>query len=226
MNILDKTRDLTYYNFPSSQYIQEEHEKSQIYLHHTAGNSSATGVFKYWETTSERVATCIVIAGKPGKKDFFKDGDIVQGFASRHFGYHLGLKEATFQKNGVPYKSLDKISIGIEICNWGQLTHKNGKFYNWVNKLVPEGEVIELETPHRNHKYYHNYTDAQIASTEKLLRYWGSRYNIPLAYNPDIFDMCKRALKGEPGVYTHNSVRYDKVDIYPHPKLVQMLKSL
>jgi len=35
-----------------------------------------------------------------------------------------------------------------------------------------------------------------------------------------------RALRGEAGVYTHNSVRYDKVDIYPHPKMIEMLKSL
>lgn len=225
MNVLDK-KDIIQYDFPKSQYIQEEHPKSQIYLHHTAGNSNAVGVFKYWETTSERVATCVSIAGKPGKADKFKDGDIVQGFSSRHFGYHLGLREATFQKNGVPYKSLDKISIGVEICNWGQLTYKDGKFYNWVNKPVPETEVIELETPHRKYKYYHNYTDAQIVSLEKLLRYWGTKYGIPLTYNEDIFDICPRALKGEPGVYTHNSVRYDKVDIYPHPKLIEMLKSL
>jgi len=33
-------------------------------------------------------------------------------------------------------------------------------------------------------------------------------------------------LKGKAGVFTHNSVRKDKVDVYPHPKLIEMLKSL
>ena len=35
-----------------------------------------------------------------------------------------------------------------------------------------------------------------------------------------------RALKGESGVYTHNSVRFDKIDITPQPKMIAMLKSL
>ena len=42
----------------------------------------------------------------------------------------------------------------------------------------------------------------------------------------DIWDITPRALKGEKGVFTHNSVRRDKVDIYPHPKMIEMLKSL
>ena len=50
--------------------------------------------------------------------------------------------------------------------------------------------------------------------------------NIPLKYNPDIWDVTTRALKGESGVYTHNSVRYDKVDVSPQPKLIEMLQSL
>ena len=30
----------------------------------------------------------------------------------------------------------------------------------------------------------------------------------------------------ENGVYTHNSVRKDKADVYPHPKLIEALKAL
>jgi hypothetical protein len=47
-----------------------------------------------------------------------------------------------------------------------------------------------------------------------------------LKQSNEIFGLDRRALAGEPGVYTHNSVRRDKVDIYPHPKMIQMLKSL
>ena len=86
--------------------------------------------------------------------------------------------------------------------------------------------MCELDTPYKGYKYYHNYTDAQIESTRQLLVYWGELYNIPLTYNKDIFDLTPRAYKGEAGVFTHNSVRPDKVDVYPHPKLIEMLKSL
>lgn len=210
-------------SFSANQYMQEEHPKKQIYIHHTAGNADGAQVFKAWEANTERIATCVTISGVGST---CVDGEIIQGFSSKHWAFHLGLKESTFQKAGLPYKSLDKISIGIEVCNWGQLTLKAGKFYNYVNSVVPQDQVCELATPHRGYKYYHNYTDAQIASIKHLLLLWKDRYAIPLTYNEDIWDITPRALKGEAGVFTHNSVRTDKVDVYPHPKLIEMLKTL
>jgi hypothetical protein len=209
--------------FPESQYIREEHPKKQIYLHHTAGNPNGENVFKHWESNVERVATCVTISGI-GKG--CKDGEIVQGFQSKFWGFHLGLQESTFHKAGLKYKSLDRISIGIEICNWGQLTLKDGKYYNYVNGVVPESQVIKLTKKYKGHQYFHNYTDAQIESVKKLLLLWKEKYGIPLKYNEDIWDICPRALAGEKGVFTHNSVRRDKIDIYPHPKMIEMLKSI
>lgn len=226
MNVLDKSKDIATVDFLATQYIQEETYKFQIYLHHTAGNSNPYGVFKDWESNRERIATCVTVGGKPSRTDTFVDGQIVQGFSSKHWAYHLGLRESTFHNFNLPYKSLDRLAIGIEICSWGQVTRKDGKFYSWANRVVPEDQVIELATPFRGFKYFHNYTDAQIVSVEKLLRYWGQRYNIPLTYKEDIWDVCPRALSGASGIFTHNSVRYDKVDIYPHPKMIEMLKSL
>lgn len=209
--------------FPTNQYIREEHPKTQIYLHHTAGNPNGENVFKHWAGNTERIATCVTISGK-GTGCI--DGQIIQGFPSKFWAFHLGLKESTFQKAGVPYKSLDRTSIGIEICNWGQLTEKNGKFYNYVGGAAPLSQVIKLDKPYKGHQFFHNYTDAQIASVKELLLLWKDKYKIPLKYNEDIWAISKRALSGEPGVYTHNSVRTDKIDIYPHPKMIEMLKSL
>lgn len=210
-------------SFPATQYFQEEHPKKQIYIHHTAGNASAEAAFQGWASNTERIATCVAISGKSRNT---VDGQIVQGFSSKHWAYHLGVKQDVFTKAGVAYQSLDKISIGIEICNWGQLTLKNGKFYTYVGTEVPASEVCTLEKPFKGFQYYHNYTDAQIESVRQLLLLWKERYGIPLTYQEDIWDVTKRALKGEPGVYTHNSVRKDKVDIYPHPKMIAMLQSL
>lgn len=209
--------------FPESQYFQEAIPKKQIYLHHTAGNSSADNVFQGWASNTERIATCVSISGK-GKNSI--DGQIVQGYSSKYWAYHLGLKQAVFTKHKVPYQSIDKLSIGIEICNWGQLTKKGDKFFNYVDKEVPADEVCELASPFKGYKYFHNYTDAQIESTKELLLLWNKTYGIPLTYHEDIWDVTPRALKGELGVFTHNSVRTDKVDVYPHPKLIAMLKSL
>jgi hypothetical protein len=210
-------------SFPGNQYFQEEFPKTQIYLHHTAGNPSATNVFLDWQSNASRIATCVAISGK---STFTTDGEIVQGFSSRHWAYHLGIKQDVFDDAKVKYQSLDRISIGIEICSWGQLTLRDGKYYNYVNREVPESEVCVLDKPYKGYKYFHDYTDAQIASVKELLLHWKEKYNIPLDYNQDIFGINQRALKGAPGVYTHNSVRTDKVDVYPNPKLIKMLQSL
>lgn len=208
-------------DFPVTQYIREEHTKKQIYLHHTAGNPSGNGVFNWWASNPERVATCVAISGKGSN-----DGQIVQGFSSKYWAYHLGIKRSVFDSFGMPFINLDKISIGIEICNWGQLSFTNGKFYNYVGGVVPEEDVIKLDVPYKRHIYFHNYTDAQIQSVKDLLILWNQRYGIPIKYNEDIWSVTARALRGDAGVFTHNSVRADKVDIYPHPKMIQMLKSL
>lgn len=212
--------------FSDTQYFKEENPKTQIYLHHTAGNGSAINTAKYWNTNADRIATAFVITGIVKPNDAERDGSIIQCFGSKYYAYHLGLKQSTFTENKVPFKSLDKISIGIEICNWGQLKLVNGKYMNYVDREVPKNEVIELATPYKGYKYWQTYTDAQIQSTKNLLLYLCEKFNISKAYNEDIWDISKRALKGESGIYTHNSVRKDKVDVYPHPKLIEMLKSL
>jgi len=45
-------------------------------------------------------------------------------------------------------------------------------------------------------------------------------------YNESIWDIDLFALKNEKGIYTHNSVRRDKSDVYPCPRLIEMLKNL
>jgi len=210
-----------------SQYLKEEAVKTQIVLHHTAGNSSGPATIKMWDTDDRgRIATCVTISGKGLSKDTF-DGEICQAFSSKYWAYHLGIKGDVFRANGVPAKNLDKTSIGIEICSWGPLEKRGDKFYNYVDREVPVDQVTELATPYKGHKYYHRYTDAQIDSVRQLLTYWKQLYNIDLTYrDADMWTVSKRALRGENGVYTHNSYRKDKTDIHPCPRMIAMLKTL
>jgi hypothetical protein len=210
------------------QYVNEETKKLQIVLHHTAGNSSAPGTIKMWDADDRgRIATCVVISGKGLSKDTF-DGEIAQAFSSKKWAYHLGLKPDVFRAMAVPYRSIDPLAIGIEICNWGPLTLKaDGKYYNYVDRVVPNDQVCELSVPYKGHKYYHAYTDAQIESVRQLLVYWSKLHSIPLTYNEkDMWEISKNALSAVPGLYTHNSYRKDKSDISPQPKMIAMLKAL
>jgi len=210
-----------------SQYMKTEVKKNMIVLHHTAGNSSGVGTIKMWDNDNRgRIATCVVISGKGQSKDTY-DGEICQAFSSKYWAYHLGLKTDIFRSKGVPYKSIDPMAIAVEICNWGPLTKKGDKFYNYVDREMPSDQVCELDTPYKGHKYYHSYTDAQIESLRQLMLYWGELYGIDLTYHEeDMWDISVRGLKGENGVYSHNSFRKDKSDIYPCPRMIAMLKSL
>ena len=209
-----------------SQYFKEETPKRQIVLHHTAGGPSAINVISSWDADDRgRIATPIVISGPNARGTY--DGEICQAFSSRHWAYHLGIKPEVFRAYKVSYQKLDKIAIGIEICNWGQLTLKNGKYYNYVDREVPANQVTTLETPYKGFKYFHRYSDAQIQSVKDLLVYWKGVYNIDLTYNYDqMFTVNTKALKGENGLYSHNSYRRDKIDIYPCPRMIEMLKTL
>lgn len=201
----------------NDQFIQEEHKKKQIYLHHTAGGGNPIAVAKYFEQKEGKVATAFVIGEK---------GTIVQLFSSKHWAYHLGLKPEVFSDMGVTYQSLDKISIGIEICNYGPLKKQNGYFVNYVGGRVDRSQVTELNGKYKGHIWWQKYTDAQIESTRQLLVYLCDTYGISKDYFDSIFDIDKRALKGENGIFTHNSVRHDKSDIYPCPRMIEMLKNL
>lgn len=203
--------------FPETQYVKEVVKKTQIYLHHTAGGSSADAVFTDWAKSPERIATSFVISG---------NGEVVQGFDPKYWAFHLGLRESAFHSLGLKYRSLDKSSIGIEICNWGQLTFKDGKYYTYVGREVHKNYVRTLDKPFKGFLHYYDYSPLQIESVRKILIGLNEVFNIPIDYNPDIWDITNRALSGSSGVFTHNSVRRDKNDVYPHPDLIQMLKSL
>lgn len=207
------------------QYYSEVVIKKQIVLHHTAGNSNAVNVVADWNSDERgRIATCMIISGK-GKNTI--DGEIIQAFSSKKWAYHLGVKQDVFRAKKLPWMNLDKISIGIEICNWGQLEKIGDKFFNYVDREVPADEVTELETPFKGYKYFHKYTDAQIQSVSDLLLYWKDVHGIPLTFDYDrLFTVNNGALTGTAGLYTHNSYRKDKVDIYPCPRMIEMLESL
>lgn len=209
-----------------TEYFKEEYVKTQIVLHHTAGNASAVNVVNDWnKDTRGRIATCVSISG-PGAKNSY-DGEIVQCFSSRFWAYHLGIKGDVFKAYKVPHQILDRISIGIEICNWGGLDKVGNKFYNYVDREVPADQVTELAEPFKGYKYFHKYSDAQIESVKNLIVYWRDIYNIPLTYDYDqMFKVSVKALNGEKGLYTHNSYRKDKIDIYPCPRMIEMIKNL
>lgn len=212
-------KDLNLIQQPLSpgQFIAEEHTKTQVYLHHTAGGGDARSVSKFWNSNSSKIATAFVVGER---------GEIVQCFSSKHWAWHLGVGSEIFRANKIAFRDLNKTSIGIELTNWGPLKQVNGKFVNYVGRVVNSANVTTLEKPFKGHLHWYRYTDEQIESTRKLVTYLCEIYNIPMNYKESIWDIDLNALKNEKGIFTHNSVRRDKSDVYPCPRLIEMLKNI
>ena len=208
-------------------YFKVAHPKKQIIWHHSAGHDNSRGMFDWWKNDKvTHVATSIGISD---------DGTVLKGFDESFWAASIGCKADVFSSNGVPFKyrnnviannvMLDEAAVAVEVCNWGSLTFKDGKYYSWANTVIPAEKVIELN--YKGIKFYEAYTDAEI----KALKYWtllnALRFQIPVDYSYDeYFKVSKKALSGEKGVFTHNSYRSDKTDVSPQPKLIKMAESM
>jgi len=208
-------------DFPNDQYIREAYDKNQIVLHHTVSGQGVNGDIAWWRKTTARVGTAIIVGW---------DGKIYQCFSSKYWAYHLGLKTSN-------NKSLNRGSIGIEIDAWGGLVRTNRQWYpaKWdkdLKKFVANTRVAPIQNvqvyPNGFRGFYgfEKYTEKQIEAVRQLLVFWNERYDIPLDYHEDMWDISDNALAGKDGIWTHVSYRKDKSDCHPQPELIQMLKSL
>lgn len=217
-------------NFPKDQYFQDEFTKKQIVLHHSAGWDNARNMYAGWAADKTRIATC------SGVTD---DGVIVEGFDPKFWGFHLGV---TDKRN----LTLNRTSIGIEICNWGGLMERGGHFYSWVNDygrrgravIVPKEKVIVYDTNYLkslgiNKPNYHGflafekYTQKEIDAIYEFIQVNCDRFKI--AKKADLtFQKSNDALNGKSGIFHHVNYRNfgEKSDTHPQPEFIEMLKQI
>ena len=221
-------------DFPEDRYYKVAYEKNQITLHHTASGRGASGDFRYWSNDPKRIATCVIVDYK---------GVVNQLFSSKYYAYHLGLGNSDFTRFDLPYKNLNKSTIGVEIDAWGQLAKIGGKYYCWTGKEISAERVTTYKDsfgtiPQTSFFedagvvgepcfHYEKYTTAQIEAVKWLLIYWNKIYGIPLCYNSDMWKVSSQALNDEAGIWAHVSYRkYGKSDCHPQPELIEMLQNL
>lgn len=218
----------------SDEYVRDygKIEPINLVIHHTAGWDNPYSTVNSWNTDRRgRVATQYIIGGQNIRGNTKHDGTVVETFPNNYLGWHMG-KVGSFE-------NMSKLAVGIEISNFGYLEEKNGKFYNYVDYEVPKNQVCDLGYKFRGYQYWHNYSDKQIESLGKLIEHIKNIYpeintsnGIPRLLNQGVepneaFEFNTNAYYGkELGVWSHTSARKDKFDCYPHPKLVELLKSL
>jgi N-acetyl-anhydromuramyl-L-alanine amidase AmpD len=189
--------------------------KKRIVLHFTAGNLS--GGMNALTTQDRRVSVAFVLA---------RDGTIYQLFPSKYWSGHIGAGIGNAGTNNAQ----DKVTVGIEIINYGYLVERNGileTIYsrtpenpNRVDLFCPLSQTEayqKLETPFRDQKYYASYTPQQYDSLIILLRFLTKKYNIPRQF----LDETKRFLPTQDvlsfeGIVSHVNYRTSgKWDIGP-----------
>lgn len=196
-------------DFPDNQFIKTKTDKNQIILHHTVSPEGIKADVNWWIKDERRIATHLIIDHK---------GVAYQLFDFEYYAYHIGVRGRSY---------LDKFSIGIELDSLGGLVkNKLGQWFDVYNRSVNPRNVIEYKNGFRGFYAFEKYTYAQIETLKSLLLYLCDRYKIPLDYDPEMWDINKRALAGTKGIFTHVSYRNDKSDCHPYYKLIEMLKSL
>lgn len=189
-----------------SQYIKVEFPKKYIFLHHTAGGSVASAV-GHWASKPDRIATPYVIE---------RDGGIYETFDPKFWAYSLGVPG---------YSSLEKNTIAIEIVSFGNLTkNAKGEYVAWTGRIIPAEEVVAVDF--RGYKYYHKYTDAQIGALKLLIPYLMKTFNIQFQTIRKDFWLYRLPSTLTPGIWSHSTVRTDKVDIFPQKELVEIIYNL
>ena len=216
------------------QYVRDygKIEPLGFFIHHTAGWDNPYKTIASWNRdTRGRVATQYVIGGTNVKgNDPIYNGVVVESFPNNYLGWHLG-KVGNFQ--------ISKLSGGVELCNFGYLTKKNGKFYTYVDTEVKEEFVCDLGYEFKGHRYWHSYSDKQIESLRLLLSHLKDIYpkmdlvnGLPKllkdgVHPKDAFEFNDDAYNAKQfGLWTHTNVRKDKSDCFPQLELVEMLKQL
>ena len=229
------------YLLPTKEYLKGPTKKEFLFLHHTAGWHNPYDTIDQWGKDSRgQIATEFVLGGPSIKGDNYKfDGEIVKCIPDGGYGWHLGV-------NGS--QKMHTNSVGIEVCNFGQLTKggytKSGKFivknpnkyYNYVGIEADDTQVVILNKKFRGYDAWHRYSDEQIESLRELILFIANRDSIDVRkglvdlikkvgvdafdYNPDAFNGRIR------GMWTHTNTRRDKFDMFPQQELIDMLLSL
>ena len=162
-----------------------------------------------------------------------------RAFKEFYWANHLGLKTSHTNKSTTHNKSLEKKSIGIEICSYGHLEKEaDGKFYFiirdnngkiTVKREIPANQVYTLDQPWRGKLHFHKYTSKQISECKRLILLLAFIFDVPIpdrTYTRAWFDIKQDAILGKAGLWTHVNVRPDKTDCFPQPELIDMLNSL
>jgi len=196
----------------ADQYYQKAYPKKYIFLHHTAGGSALSSIGG-WAANPEHIATPYLID---------RNGDIFETYDPKYWAYSLGVKGNS---------NIEKAAIPIEICCYGALKKQGNDWLTYTNKKIEPDKICVLQKPFRpaypyDGLHWEAYTPQQIASLAQLLPYLIDKFKITLQPNRQNFWEYRDPATLPPGIWSHTTVRKDKIDIFPQKELVDLVYSL
>ena len=234
-------------------YYPKETPKIQIVLHHTAiFGASIENVIKSWGKRSDHVSTHFIIqrdgdydqlfplkywgnhVGSPLKGNSYLQKSTIS-IELEALGYLKYINGSGALSNG-SFRDTAKFKQGSRTYTYQQL--KQGYPDEAVArpyKIKSNGELSKV-LEYKNYSYYHAYTKAQLATLKKVLNQIKSEYpNISIGSQysgansfyeqfPNKKSVASTAFKFNQGIYTHNSYRTDKSDVFPQKELIELLK--
>ena len=207
-----------FYPLPRSEYKRTVTEKKGVCIHHTAGGPKAKNVVDVWAKDDRKnVATHFVVGA---------DGEILQCIPLQCWSH-----QALMDRVGLHSMNtiINSQYIGIEICNWGYLELKDGVFYNYCDRVVPNDQVVKLDKPFCDHIYWHKYTDAQVVAVRLILAQLKEMYGFvyeDLPLDATWLNVDKKAQHGARVLLGHlNLEGYpNKADPSAQPAFFEMVK--
>jgi len=212
-------------------YYPEVTNKKQIVIHHTAGRQDAKGDIAGWRKKTFPIATHYIIE---------RGGHAEHVFSDKFWSNHIGMS------NGYNVKR-NKQSLSIELTSMGWLNKKaDGTYQGYVGKAktssewggVSEtymvdnsGNIVKNPNGYKGKKYFQSYSATQLTKMAGIIQNWSETYGINIV-NLNFGDVfpgttsgipSQAAVKGTPGIYTHNSYRGDKIDVMPQKELLEII---
>lgn len=209
----------------ADEYHNTKTKKEYVFLHHTAGWDNPYNTIHGWNVDNRgRIGTEFVIGGQGIQNNSNKyDGHVLQAIPAGYYAMHLGTVGSQYMHTN---------SIGIELCNFGELT--DGK--TWTGAKAHTDQILTLKESFRGFNAFQKYSDEQLISCKKLIYYIAKRDNIDICdglpalvkkNGAKAFEFNSDAYYGRiKGLWTHTNVRKDKRDCFPQPELLDMLRDL
>lgn len=185
-----------------NQYYPGVFTKRYIFLHHTAGGSAASSI-AWWAATPDHIATPYIID---------RDGTIYETYDPSMWAYHLGVKGNS---------DIERASVGIEIACYGAL---NKDYLTYTGKKIEAAKAVPVDF--RGQNLWEAYTPEQITALSQLLPYLIDKFKLKLQTDRKNFWDYKNPATLPPGIYSHSTVRKDKIDIFPQKELVELVYGL